>query len=89
MRRMKRTGRWYMLRVELGIGVVALAWLLQLWLFPQVFMGGPGPAQGVTFGAAVHLAGIAVVALGVVWMWRIMHANPEAGAPTWHYHHKR
>ena len=82
---MERTARWYVLRIELAIGIVALAWLVMNLLFPPVFVGGPPPEPGLTLGGAIHLAAIAVAAVGVAWMWRIMRADPEAGAPAWRY----
>jgi hypothetical protein len=45
-------------------------------------MGVPRP-DPLTSGPT--LLGLSGIAIGLIWMWRILRADPEAGAPPWRH----
>jgi hypothetical protein len=50
---------------------------------PMTWGGGSGAASPRVMG--VYAFGAAGVVIGLIWMWRILRADPEAGAPPWRH----
>lgn len=63
------------------VGLVAFA--VSLFVFAP---GNLGPKWEPPLGiAAMLLLGIVGVAVGLLWMWRIVSADPEPDARSWRY----
>jgi hypothetical protein len=62
-----------------GLGLPALATFF-IVAAPQSMGGGPDPRMGWLLGVAA-----VGVTIGLIWMWRILRADPEADARPWRY----
>lgn len=82
---MERTGRWYIVRLELAIGVAAT--LFAVWAVAAASQ--PRLGSGNAVGLSIACAGAVGCVVGLTWMWRIFRAQPEAGTPPWRYRDRR
>jgi hypothetical protein len=82
----KRTWRWWVTRIELGIGIGTVA--LVLWFasaLTQPMFGRAGPSLGPVPGVvAVVLSALALALVGLLWMIRIF-PGPSDEPPPWRF----
>jgi len=74
-----RTRRWWILRIELAIGFLAVALGALVFASMPVMLTEPNPQ-----GDPLVLAGLVGLVAGLIWLFRI-YRGPRDRPPTWRY----
>jgi hypothetical protein len=79
---MDHTRRWWIVRIELAIGLVAVALGVLVFALMPVLLAEPNPQ-----GDPLILAGLIGLAAGLIWLFRIFR-GPRDRPTTWRYRHR-